>query len=207
VWIWFANDDHDDSLTIEVSNDDGLSWTFVDRVLGWKNAWTRHAWRLNDFLLPTSRTKVRFRASDSPNNSTTEAAIDDFEILGHLPALTIGAVATSQPIPFSLSGTAALAGSPYVIGVATSALAGVPLGDGRVAGIDVTPVLDLVFAYPQIFLNFVGSLGPSASASALLAISNPALAGQTFFATAVTFDPGPPFVPREISGTLFVTVP
>jgi carboxypeptidase T len=207
AWIWYANDDEDDPFRIEASNDDGATWVLLEQVLGWKNSWTRHSWRLDDFLLPTSRTRIRFRASDSPNNSTTEAAIDDFEIVGYQPALTIGAVATSQPIPFSLAGTPALAGSAYVIGVATSALAGVPLGDGRVAGIDATPALDLVFAFPQLFVNFVGSLDAAATAPALLAISSPGLSGVSFFATAVTFDPGPPFVPREISGTLFVTVP
>jgi hypothetical protein len=207
VWIWYANDDEDDPFTIEASNDDGASWVLLETVLGWKNAWTQHAWRLDEFLLPTSRTRIRFRASDNPNNSTTEAAIDDFEIVGSQAALTIGAVTTSQPIPFSLAGTPGLAGSDYVIGVSTSALAGVPLLDGRVAGIDATPALDLVFAYPLIFVDFVGNLDASATASALLAISNPGLSGLSFFATAVTFDPGPPFVPREISGTLFITVP
>jgi hypothetical protein len=176
-------------------------------VLGWKNSWTQHVWRLNDYLLPTSKTRVRIRATDNPNNSTTEAAFDDFEIWGYQPALTIGAVATAQPIPFSLAGPASLAGATYVIGVSTSALQGVGLGDGRVAGIDATPALDLVFAFPQVFVNFVGTVGPAGTAAALLAISNPGLSGQKFFATAVTFDLGPPFVPREISGTLLITVP
>jgi len=207
VWVWYANDDEDDPFTIEVSNDDGASWVFVERVLGWKNSWTQHAWRLNDYLLPTSKTRVRFRASDNPNNSTTEAAIDDFEILGYQPALTIGAVTTSQPIPFSLATAPPLAGSAYAIGLATSALSGIGLGDGRVAGIDYTQALDLVFANPQIFVNFVGTLGAGGSAPALLAISGPGLSGLKFFATAVTFDTSPSFVPREISGTLILTVP
>ena len=36
-------------------------------------------------------------------------------IRGYLPALTLGVNATSQPIPFSLTGTPALAGAVYAI--------------------------------------------------------------------------------------------
>jgi carboxypeptidase T len=207
AWIWYANDDEDDPFFVEASNDDGATWVSLGTVLGWKNAWTNHVWRLSDFLMPTSRTRVRFVARDLPSNSVTEAAIDDFEIRGYQPRLTLGAVTTGQPVPFSLSSSPAMPGAVYAIGVSTSALSGIALGDGRVAGIDATPALDLVFAFPQIFVNFLGALGPAGSSSALLAISDPGLSGLTFFATAVTYQPGPPFVPGEITGTLFITVP
>jgi hypothetical protein len=206
MWLWFANDDTDDVLTVDVSNDDGATWVPMGRVKGWKNAWTQHVFRLNDYLLPTSKTRFRLRASDSPNNSVTEAGLDDFEIWGRQPAVTVSANAASQPIPFTLAGTPSIAGASYVIGVATTALSGIPLGDGRVAGIDDTEALALVFALPQVFVGFTGVLSPAASASALLAISDPALSGISFYATAVTFDPAP-FLVREISGTLRVTVP
>jgi hypothetical protein len=206
VWIWYANDDEDDPFQVEASNDDGATWVPLETVLGWKNTWTLHTWRLNDYLLPTSKTRIRFRAWDQPNNSNTEAAIDDLEIRGYQPAIVLSANAASQPIPFALSSAPAFSGAFYAIGVSTSALTGIALGDGRVAGIDYTPALDLVFAYPLIFVNFLGNLDAAGSASALLAISNPGLSGLSFFATAVTYQPVP-FVPLELSGTLLVTIP
>jgi hypothetical protein len=207
VWLWFANDDTDDALAVEVSNDDGLTWKAMSEIRGWKNTWTQHVFRLADFLLPSNKTRVRFRAADNPANSITEAAIDDFSILAYQPAITIGALAAAQPISLSLSGTPALAGSAYVIGLAPSALYGIDVGDGRVAGIDDSWLLGLVFTNPQIFVNFAGTLSAGSTASAVLSVSNPALSGYKFFAAAATFDPGPPLVPRELSGTILVTIP
>jgi len=42
--------------------------------------WRDKQYRLSDFLIPTSRVLVRFIIADQPNNSVTEAAIDDFTI-------------------------------------------------------------------------------------------------------------------------------
>jgi hypothetical protein len=77
---WFANDDFDaDRLTVEVSNDNCGSWRLVETV-GNTSGWTTHSFRVADFVTPTSQVSVRFNATDNPNDSVTEAALDDFHI-------------------------------------------------------------------------------------------------------------------------------
>ncbi|NNF43801.1 MAG: hypothetical protein HKO59_14725 [Phycisphaerales bacterium] len=73
---WFTNDDQDeDRLTVELSDDDGASWTEVESV-GGGTGWTQVTFAVADFVTPTSTVRVRFSATDNPNNSVTEAAID-----------------------------------------------------------------------------------------------------------------------------------
>lgn len=77
---WFSNDDNDiDRLTVEVSNNNGGSWTLVDSV-GNTGGWQPASFIVNEFVAPTSQVRVRFSATDNPNDSVTEAAIDAFGI-------------------------------------------------------------------------------------------------------------------------------
>lgn len=77
---WFSNDDNDiDRLTIEVSNNNGSSWTLVESV-GNTGGWQPASFVVNDFVAPTSQVRVRFNATDNPNDSVTEAAIDAFAV-------------------------------------------------------------------------------------------------------------------------------
>jgi len=77
---WFYNDDGDDRLVVEVSEDDGASWVQVESFLG-LGGWNTVQWDLDDFVTPTATVKVRFSTADNPNNSLTEAAVDDVRIL------------------------------------------------------------------------------------------------------------------------------
>jgi hypothetical protein len=80
---WFTCDDaglpDEDFLDVEVSTDDGVSWTLIETVahgVGW-------VWReinLAEFVTPTAQTRIRFTVDDTPNNSITEAGIDAFRI-------------------------------------------------------------------------------------------------------------------------------
>jgi hypothetical protein len=87
-WIayarWFTNDDRDiDRMDIHVSNDDGASWVLVESVphqIGWKEA----SFRIDDHVTPTSTVRVRFSATDNPNDSVTEAGIDGVRLFGYL---------------------------------------------------------------------------------------------------------------------------
>jgi len=77
---WFSNDDGDgDRLDVHVSNDGGGSWTLVESV-GNTGGWSTHQFTVADFVAPTSQVRVRFSATDNPNDSVTEAAIDAFEV-------------------------------------------------------------------------------------------------------------------------------
>lgn len=85
---WFYTDG-DDQLVVEISPNDGGTWFNVETV-GNANSWIQRTVRIRDHFTPTDQVRIRFVAADVPNNSTTEAAIDDFEVidvvcLTHLP--------------------------------------------------------------------------------------------------------------------------
>ncbi len=81
---WFSNDDQDaDRLEVEVSADGGASWTLLESVgdSGASAGWVERTFRLADYVPLTSDVRVRFSATDNPNNSVTEAAVDAVQVL------------------------------------------------------------------------------------------------------------------------------
>ncbi len=80
---WFTNDDGDiDRLDVHISNNGGSTWTLVESVPGQgAGAWIEHQFRVSDFIAPTSTMRLRFSATDNPNDSVTEAGIDAFEVI------------------------------------------------------------------------------------------------------------------------------
>ncbi|MEO1278299.1 MAG: hypothetical protein AAFV77_05025, partial [Planctomycetota bacterium] len=77
---WFTNDDQDvDRLDVEVSNDGGSTWTTIESV-GDTVGWVKQTWTISDFVPVTSQMRFRFLATDNPNDSVTEAAVDAFQI-------------------------------------------------------------------------------------------------------------------------------
>lgn len=84
----------EDPFTIDISNNGGTTWKNVETVTGQQNQWTGKEWRISDILAPSGQMQVRFRAVDSPNNSLTEACVDDFEILDFANTPHLGAFGT-----------------------------------------------------------------------------------------------------------------
>jgi C1A family cysteine protease len=79
-WRWYhISTEWDDELAVKVSNDNGNSWVTVETVDD-RETWTYVEWRVGDYVTPTSQVRVRFIASDNPNNSLVEALIDDFRV-------------------------------------------------------------------------------------------------------------------------------
>jgi hypothetical protein len=79
-WRWYhISGQWDDQLIVEVSNDNGSSWTTVETV-DERAEWTHVAWKVSDYVAPTAEVRVRFTADDSPDNSLVEALIDDFRV-------------------------------------------------------------------------------------------------------------------------------
>ncbi|MCH8273432.1 MAG: choice-of-anchor B family protein [Armatimonadetes bacterium] len=77
---WFYNDDVDeDRLDVEISNDGGATWVTVESVPH-VGAWVVKQFTVNDFVTPTATVRLRFSATDNPNNSVTEAALDAFVV-------------------------------------------------------------------------------------------------------------------------------
>jgi choice-of-anchor B domain-containing protein len=78
---WFVNDGNDiDRLDVEISDDGGGSWTLVESVSN-TIGWVETLVRVSDLVAPTSQVRLRFSATDNPNDSVTEAGIDRLRIL------------------------------------------------------------------------------------------------------------------------------
>ena len=79
---WFTNDDNDaDRLDVEVSSDAGATWVLLESVAD-TNGWVEVSHDLAQSIALTANFQVRFSATDNPNNSVTEAAIDALRIDG-----------------------------------------------------------------------------------------------------------------------------
>jgi hypothetical protein len=76
---WFFTFNHDDALTTDVSADGGQTWKNAAIVPTIDNRWV-----VSEATLPgpyTNRMQVRFRTEDDPNDSLTDACIDDVEVV------------------------------------------------------------------------------------------------------------------------------
>jgi len=72
-----------DPFVIEVSGDGGTTWTVLESVTTYPtpNAWARASFSVGSALPQlTSQVRFRFSISDTPDNSITEAGIDDFNL-------------------------------------------------------------------------------------------------------------------------------
>jgi choice-of-anchor B domain-containing protein len=77
---WFTNDDLDiDTLRTEYSVDGGATWQFVEET-GSISGWQERTARLDTIAPPLDSVRVRFLATDNPNDSVTEAGIDAVRI-------------------------------------------------------------------------------------------------------------------------------
>lgn len=86
-WLWFysrslatGHPDDFDWLAVQISNDDGATWTAVDTVRGMHNAWEHRTLRVRDFVTPSEMVRIRFVANDGGANTTVEAGIDDVSL-------------------------------------------------------------------------------------------------------------------------------
>ncbi|GAG01186.1 unnamed protein product, partial [marine sediment metagenome] len=78
---WFTNDDLDqDRMDVEISDDDGDSWTLIESVSD-TEGWIERTVTIADYVDLTAQVRVRFGVVDNPNNSVTEAGVDAVTIL------------------------------------------------------------------------------------------------------------------------------
>lgn len=83
---WFFTNDQgtegEDFLTVAISNDGGDSWVLVPEhaTSGTDHAWETVSLVVSDYVAPTAEVRIRFSAQDQPNNSITEAGIDNFQV-------------------------------------------------------------------------------------------------------------------------------
>jgi choice-of-anchor B domain-containing protein len=84
--LWYSNNigEIDDSMNVQLSNNNGGSWTTID-TLGPDSqggGWTEYAFDLNSiFANPSSQVRVRFRVSDLGAGSVVEAGVDAVKLI------------------------------------------------------------------------------------------------------------------------------
>ena len=142
---WFYCDDatttpaQQDYLRVDLSNDNGATWIVMASIGSQGSGWLTKTYNLDAFLPLTSTMKLRFFVTDNPNNSLTEAGIDD---------LTISVIECTQAIcagDLDSSGTVDAADISALLGA--WGLAG-----GDVDGNSVTDAADLA--------TLLGNWGP-----------------------------------------------
>ncbi|MHC5006576.1 MAG: FG-GAP repeat domain-containing protein [Planctomycetota bacterium] len=79
--LWFRgfNGVHD-RLVAEVSNDGGSNWTAADSEIDTAGSWATSGFLVSDYVTPTANVVVSFITRDSPDDSYTEAGVDDFTV-------------------------------------------------------------------------------------------------------------------------------
>ena len=84
---WFSNNfggsPNEDVMLVQLSNDDGASWTTVAQYGPADDAsggWTTESFRVGAFVPPTALVRVRFTASDIGGGSVVEAGVDAFRV-------------------------------------------------------------------------------------------------------------------------------
>ncbi len=81
AWIWYSNNQggspNEDSMPIQISNNNGSTWTTLETYSDNTGAWTYREYRVADHVTPTDQIRVRFVASDNAGGSIVEAGVDD----------------------------------------------------------------------------------------------------------------------------------
>jgi hypothetical protein len=87
-WAWFTSDEATppfvDSLVVDVSSDNGGTWTHVETIskdtLGPFDFWTYSEFKVADYVASTANVRVRFIIGDESSDSLVEAAVDEFTV-------------------------------------------------------------------------------------------------------------------------------
>lgn len=173
-YYWFFNDDGDDVLTVSLSRNNGVNWTSV-RTLGHSPGWNQYSLRVSDFLNPSGEMKVRFSTSDNPNNSITEAGVDDFEVefYNFTPTLwadnysvQVGTVGRSTLL---FQGDSSLAGKHYIILAGQHGHSpGMDLGDFHLPlNVDPTTLTVIKMTNTLVFQDFEGIVDEEGACTAV----------------------------------------
>jgi hypothetical protein len=181
-YIWHANDDLDDNLEVEISSDGGATWILVEQVMNTEGEWGRRGFAASDFIAPTDQVQVRFKIADSPNNSITEAGLDDFRLtrIDYVPNIWADAYSLSASsggtITLFLDAGPSYAGREYIVGGSISgAYPGTTLPGGNVIPLNIDPLTRLILhnLNGPVFQGFMGNLDSEGKAQAVLSVPGP----------------------------------
>jgi hypothetical protein len=83
-WRWVSATDPADVFTVQISNDDGATWSVLETRGVSSPGWNLFQVQLADVLPPTNQMRLRFQAQDAGSGSIVEAGIDDLSISGRV---------------------------------------------------------------------------------------------------------------------------
>ena len=178
---WFADfSTFDDPFRVSISDDGGETWVELETVPRTANSWTRASFFVSDYVSLTDEVRLRFVASDEPNNSIVEAAVDDLQVRVYDvdPRFNLfGTPDVGTDVAFHANGPA---GASYGVFEASGT------GLFSFALINGPLLLDPL----TLVLLFQGTIPPAGLARAMLTIPNdPALIGTTLYYQALVSDP------------------
>ncbi|HET6204099.1 MAG TPA: M14 family zinc carboxypeptidase [Planctomycetota bacterium] len=193
---WFADfTTADDALAVSISNDAGATWTSLETVSGTgRNGWNEVSFRVADFLSPSAQMRLRFVASDNPNNSLCEAAVDDLRIEAFNAGPTLSKFGAPSP---GKSVSLGIGGSPGQAYALFFGFPGPPFSIPGIAGsVGLLPAPAILVAS--------GPLPAGSFASAVVPVPNdPALPGATVAFQAILVGGASP---PTLSNAIVVTI-
>jgi hypothetical protein len=211
-FLWFYHSDYgaQQPLEIHLSNNNGTTWTKVAQVTHKAN-WEPYSYRVSDFVTPTDQVKVRFTASDQPNDDVVEGLLDDFKVERYEinPSLWADAYTASVGlgcvVNLYLDAGPGFSNRPYfLVGTLTGTAPGITLPGGLNLPInwDAFTSLIMILTNTAIFQDFSGVLDGNGAAQAVFDSQgpmDPVLIGyQAHFAFLLNPPPAWDFVSNPI---------
>jgi len=166
LWFYHSTNGTFEPLEIDVSNNNGASWTNVADI-SHSPSWNLRNFKVSDHVNPTAQVQVRFTAEDNPNDSVVEALVDDFTVQRTITDATLWADAyevsagSGGVVNFSLdAGAAKGLRSYFILGSVSGTTPGFPLPGGQTLPLNWDVFTGLVFklANSPSLVNFQGSL-------------------------------------------------
>lgn len=137
-WRWYSNDTgaspNADTMPVEISNNNGTTWTVLETVSDNSNAWVFKSFKISDFVTPSATMKMRWRASDLGSGSVVEAGVDDVTVSGYK-------CVAANPADLNGDGHVDAADLAIMLGAWGTAGPGDLNGDGIVAADDLAMLL------------------------------------------------------------------
>ncbi len=210
LYAWYYSRDHNDAFEIDISNNNGSTWTNVLSTTANLNDWEKISFNVSSYVTPSSQVKVRVSAQDQPNNDIVEAGLDDFQVLTYESPVDLSLSATpyigttvnvivDSPADGGLEYYLAAAEATYPAFQTAQGLY-VPLKWDWLANMSTTPG-------NGVFINFYGYLDGSgySAAPAIVIPNNPGLIGMEIFVVGATLNPTGDRV-RHVSAPLQVVI-
>lgn len=182
---WFADFfTLDDQLLLDVTADDGVTWTPVLGVQGLQNRWQSSRFLLADHVVSSASVRLRFRVADAPDNSIVEAAVDELRVFVYGGPTHLHLFGTPRPSGPLYSCVSGAAGDLFVV------MASPGIAQRTVPGFGGTLLLDPAAWYPV----YHGTIPPAELHQITMVLpADPTLVGTTTYLQAVVLRGARPF--------------